>query len=298
MVHNGLLKRERVVTVSIILIMLLFSILFIVPVIAMAADGQDYFTQLVQFYSAQGARDALGLDMYDTIASISDVILDVFTGISIIWITAILIYSVIKEFSMGDATMSMWLKVLIKIAIGIFLIVSVKEILNGIDTIGQWIIDSIAQAPFASGPGEVNIGSLGGSMLIAVFSLFLIAYIKICSYALMIEIGIRRIFAPLAVGSIITNGIRSAGMRYLRKYLAVYLKMGIMVVTLLIGGVLTKAIIGGQTVGEYMLDGMTPGILGNFSGNIITVLAILCSCTTFIGKGAKLADEIANATGP
>ena len=303
--NEGLLKREKIVLISVLTIVFIVGLFLLLPtVFAAEIDGQGFFDKLVQFYSIQGARDALGLSaegiegtLYEKIADISEPFIKAMSGIGVIWVTALMIYSVIKEFSMGDASMSMWLKVLIKIAIGIFLIVSVSKILSSIDAIGVWIIDEISNAPFAESAdtGSVALGDLGGSLLIAVFSMFLIAYIKICSYALMLEIGLRRVFAPIAVGSIVTHGARSAGVKFFRKYLAVYMKMAIMIMTMLLGGILVKSILESQSFLEVLADSQTPGLLGVFSNQIITVIAILCSCTTFIGKGAKLADELVNA---
>lgn len=50
---------------------------------------------------------------------------------------------------------------------------------------------------------------------------------QLAIYQVFIEIGIRRIFTPLAIGDIYQEGLRSPGVRYLKKLLAAYLKIGV-----------------------------------------------------------------------
>lgn len=65
---------------------------------------------------------------------------------------------------------------------------------------------------------------------------------KFAILSAIIEIGIRRIFAPVAVADIVSEGARSPGIRYLKKFLATYLKIGVMVIISELAGVVLSAV--------------------------------------------------------
>ena len=53
-------------------------------------------------------------------------------------------------------------------------------------------------------------------------------YSLICSgYGLLFELIIRKMFFPIGVASIVSDGIRGPAMRYMKSYLAIYLRIGI-----------------------------------------------------------------------
>lgn len=55
--------------------------------------------------------------------------------------------------------------------------------------------------------------------------------IKAMSYTIFLELAIRKAFMPIAMVSILDSGVRSPGVRYLKKYFGVYLRMAIVLVS-------------------------------------------------------------------
>ncbi len=74
---------------------------------------------------------------------------------------------------------------------------------------------------------------------------------RVAVYQILIEIGIRRVFTPLAIGDIYQEGLRSPGVRYLKKILAAFFKLAVCVVIGGFAGTLSTTIMAEQTGISY-----------------------------------------------
>lgn len=95
-----------------------------------------------------------------------------------------------------------------------------------------------------AGEGDVNFWAMqeAHSMLTPLM-LFSYAPLVICIflvYSATFEIRIRQLFAPVAVASIAYEGGRSAGVRFLKKYLSCFIKIGIYFFIAAIGSQMTR----------------------------------------------------------
>lgn len=100
---------------------------------------------------------------------------------------------------------------------------------------------------------------------------------KFAVLSVIIEIGIRRIFAPMAVADIVAEGVRSPGMRYFKKFLAAYLKMGVMVIISELCGVVLYAVITNGSTGGLSL--------------LIDVVAVNFTAVGVIFKGGEYVND-------
>lgn len=297
-------NRKRLVLLAVCLIALTAIVFLILPGITFAASaagrGMDWEQRTQDFMdiaSADRAEAMLGLnqEFSQAMNMITQTIQIALEGVTIAFVTAMTIYAVVKELAQGSGRLDMWVKALIKLILGIAVVMYTGTIMDWIETFGRFLVEEIAQAVnLAAGTtqslAESGLYSMEQSMnyidiaTAGILSLFLTMYIKIVSYSLLIELCIRKAFACIAVASIVTQGLRSPGVRFLKKTLAVYIKMIIIIIVYKLGLVIVAA---GSGTARAIITGIAP--LGN---NLIEALIIMGACTTFIGKGCTLADEI------
>lgn len=95
-------------------------------------------------------------------------------------------------------------------------------------------------------------------------------------FSLLIEIAIRRVFAPVAMANVYGEGLRSPGMRYMMRYVACFLKIAIALFVAMLNPMLLSAI------------AATPGSdVGGIMGYLVCVVA--CNFTV-LGMSQKLGE--------
>lgn len=107
--------------------------------------------------------------------------------------------------------------------------------------------------------------------------------IKIQTYSLLLEVSIRKVFIPISLATVVQDGERGPGVRYIKKFAALYIKMAILITAFYLAGLLPI------TVGVDK-----QGIVGIFDvvgGVIIMDLAALA----FTSKASALANEVMGA---
>lgn len=109
-------------------------------------------------------------------------------------------------------------------------------------------------------------------------------------YAMVFEIKLRQIFAPLAVAGIALEGPRSSGLRFLKKYLACYLRVTMYFAIAALGSMMTnyfyERVITTATINQLTkLDiGTTACLIMMFGSNALAAITML--------QTGGLADEI------
>lgn len=111
----------------------------------------------------------------------------------------------------------------------------------------------------------------------------IIAEVVIGTY--YVELGIRKLFVPLAVADIYKEGMRSSGMRYLKKMFSVFLKIVICIVSLFIS--VTLLDIAADNIGTA--DGY-----GTIGAIVVMVVSLVIGIS-MMTKGAIIADEAIGA---
>lgn len=165
-------------------------------------------------------------------------------------IVLIVIYiKIIQEAQRGDPTLDFWFKVFVTIAIAFFAIAFLDDIFVAIDNLGRFVVDKIrfaSKTAYATADlqavsekiwvavEKVGVSSMRARIMVNLYILIItiVQYIPviiahIAAFGIMFELGIRRALAPLAISSVVAEGFRSAGIRYFKKFFAIYVRIGI-----------------------------------------------------------------------
>lgn len=119
-----------------------------------------------------------------------------------------------------------------------------------------------------------------------VLSLFVKLATKFCVYQVALEIGIRKIFLPLAIADIYQEGLRSPGVRYLKKLVACFLKIAMCASV----GIIIAAI-----VTEDMITGVIGGERDGIMALIWSLIALNATGVGFMLKGGEVANDVTGA---
>lgn len=134
---------------------------------------------------------------------------------------------------------------LMEFFVAAFIIMNVADLMDAIGNAGTAI------AGYFTGGGNANITGVDPEALLTaltgdpsggvtwrmeanvylllpwMLSMIIVVATKFAVIQIVLEIIVRKIFAPMAVADIYHEGLRSPGMRYLKRYLGAYLKMAV-----------------------------------------------------------------------
>lgn len=185
----------------------------------------------------------------------------VFKLLGAMWAIAIAMSHIFTNLERGQDPQETVFKALLEISITGIIIMNIDLLMQGIVGFGSDIVSMItglvpigddekliamAEDLLEATTGASTGGTLWGLKAIAILILpwvgSIIAEIcaKFVALQLLIELGLRKAFAPLAITDIYQEGLRSPGVRYLKRYLAVFLKMCICLVVCFLGNELMK----------------------------------------------------------
>lgn len=110
-------------------------------------------------------------------------------------------------------------------------------------------------------------------------------------FSVLFELMLRRLFTPFAIADIYGEGLRSPGMRYLKKYLAIFIKIAVIFAVCYIIGVTQAMIVPATEEG-------IKAFFSNMNKTIGFVLMVIALNFTGIGvmlKGGEIANDIVGA---
>ena len=103
----------------------------------------------------------------------------------------------------------------------------------------------------------------------------------------MIELGVRKAFAPFAIIDIYSEGMRSPGMRYLKRYLATFLKIAVC---------LLVCYLGIELMGISAEDNIASfDSLGDCLQYIFRIIAINFTVLGVMAKAGEYANDVVGA---
>ena len=228
--------------------------------------------------------------------------------------------NVVKEAQNNpDMTIEYWQKVILKLVISLVVTLMSTAIMGAIYNLGSALIDifvgSIKQAAItidnkeqiaamlSTLPGMEKLSDLVGGkqvlyapmtkmnqMLVGMeFVVWMPMVISVfLMYSAIFEIKVRELFAPIAVASIQTEGGRSGGARYMKKYAACFLKIAIYFVLAYMGMFMTKHFYDAAVHGEAVAKGeIDMNFIFMIMSNIVAAMAMM--------QTGGVADEIVGA---
>ena len=217
----------------------------------------------------------------------------------------------------GDVGEDYWLKVILYTATACIVILSIGEIMDKLFDLGVYVADSVSKKITveytintdsllglidggdvnSSLPGAQHVAEIvqatstnptwyqmqGAGSFVSLLMIVAWAPMIVCCFLIfsaLFEVSIRRLFAPIAVATIATEGGRSAGVKYLKKYVACFIKMAIYFAIAAMGAYVTWYFLKDAAAGSIQL------ILG-LGANVLAALAML--------QTGGIADEIVGA---
>ena len=221
-------------------------------------DGVFIKISVEQFFSGDVVKKIIdNLEGLDFVLGLETAL----KGIAMFIIMYHLILSMVKELERGEMTMESWLRILIAFVIPCVCIMEYDRVMKAIGNLGIWLQDSLnhnatinlatTEVPEDLGvspakwDGWRKIGDyLSGTLT------YMWAYVKgtilFIPYAIVnfliilailngvmsnyIEVVLRHLFLPFAIANISYEGVRSSGLRYIKKYLGCFIKIGCIMV--------------------------------------------------------------------
>lgn len=194
------------------------------------------------------------------------------------------------------------LKVLSSFFLMLFISVNIKSILELVVSAGEVVIDAVSAINSDSeGTNPLTLEMLTGhssgglawwvqsTMILIIpylFSLAMSVAANFMAFSILLELGIRKIFASYQVMDVVEEGLRSPGVRYLKKYLAAFLKIAIaLIVCLLTNDLIISA------VQDLLQNAGLFDTLGGCFAYIFQIITINFTMIAFIGKGGEYAND-------
>lgn len=187
--------------------------------------------------------------------------------------------------------------------VGIFMI-NLTPIMKGLTEIGLWGIDVALKAADAS-DFAITSGSAGYTLTLDdftgdpglifgpidwmkafavlvipwIFSLIMTVVAKFICYTIIIEIALRLAFAPLAVADIYGEGLRSPGMRYIKRYIATFLKAAVALAAAALVNVFITSI------------ASVTGIVGAWA-YVFEMVIVGFTCIAIMTRGGEIVNDV------
>ncbi len=230
---------------------------------------EDVYLPLVRSGGSLGTSGNVGASML-TMGTISKAII----GVSYLMIFVVIAIMFAKELSTGNVTYETLIRLSMTLIIGLFVAKNINILFGYVDNVGDYIrlqvytvvtrqseqtalqdtMLAAIQDNFGVGTEE-SIAWLGikgaienllvNLQLLVLYVLMVITawLIILPMYAIIIELLIRRAFAPLAISSFVRDGFHGPGTEFLKNYLSCYVRIAMMYVVTLAGGLMINNVV-------------------------------------------------------
>lgn len=261
-------------------------------------DGNNYLYTFVLgtgHMNADGSYTAASPSVVTNFANA----VKVFCGFAVIIITVMKYFQMLeKEHDPQESLYKMASELFIVAAI----IMNIDLILQAIVELGLWIVNVAISLGDLDGEikGVITLEMLSGASsgnllwwLQCVTTLFvpwimtslLQIVAQFTAFSLLIELGIRKAFAPIACCDIYSEGLRSPGVRYLKRFLATFIKIAICILVCYIGQTLIGASLV-DNINEYQALNM------DIFQYLFRVIAINFTVIGVMNKTGEYANDI------
>lgn len=304
------LKRKQIVNISRILILVAFVFIMLIPTAFAEVEGNLCQTMLddVQGGLIEEIRSIFSKEdkMYNAMTT-SDkesqlkIVQTVFDSLKVIGGLATFIIALIHLFEKlekGQDGKESVFKCIIEIAFVLLVLINLEKLMGGVVGLGVALINDIGIASEESiVASQITLKDICGTddpQNLKFFKTFLILaipwiasviikiFVKFTAYSFLIEIGIRRAFAPLACCDIYAEGLRSPGVRYIKRFFAVFVKIMVCLVVCSISTELCTTADDLNTVSGVMTY-------------LFSVIAVNFTAIGVMGKAGEYANDIVGA---
>lgn len=225
-------------------------------------------------------------------------------GLALFMVVMYSFLALFKELQRGDGSFEIWSKCLVMLAFGMITVLNWEPIINALETLGIFIKNQVINALgsiSADSSTDFNIltswfdstfpekqtgipSVLGSVELFAIifFSEFPLMLGRGVLLTILIELVVRKAFFPLAIANVCGNGMRSPGVAYMKKLLALYIRIAICFVIAFLGNIIVGAI-------------MTTPISGTKSSEFLQIVCmgvVYLTCARLYAATSSIASQI------
>lgn len=206
-----------------------------------------------------------GTSVYDSMNKVTDDILEK-PGFAIviiggIWCIIVTVSRIFQAMERGQDPVESTFKMLLELTIACLIMLHCQDIINWVLNLGHAVAENIhnlltGNSEDAAKQVKELLENVSGSdhggikwwikawaalLLPYILSLLLSLVAQFIVYSTILEIAIRKLFAPLAVADTYQDGMRSPGMRYFKKLFATILKLSAIMLIGYIAGMIISA---------------------------------------------------------
>ena len=189
---------------------------------------------------------------------------------------------------------------------GVILAINIGKLMSILVTFGTVVISAMGDAVKDSPGFEITLqaitGKEKGGFLWKIQTLFMLFFpyiaslllslvAKFVAYSILLELGIRRAFAPIAIADIFGEGLRSPGVRSMKKYLAVFFKIAICLLVCKLGNEMISLCGLTPDKAEDVIAAAGNAVTGTFN-YLFSVIVIEFTCVGVMFKGGEYANDV------
>ena len=182
------------------------------------------------------------------------------------------------------------------------IVVNIDVFLGYVVQLGEWFIEQMTNLSNSATATAITLEQITGkssggalwwmeSVMILIIpwilSLLMCVVAQFIAFSILIELGVRKAFAPFAIIDIYSEGMRSPGMRYLKRYLATFLKIAVC---------LLVCYLGIELMGISAEDNIASfDSLGDCLQYIFRIIAINFTVLGVMAKAGEYANDVVGA---
>lgn len=238
----------------------------------------------------KGLNEVLTIDINNTLEYIHN-IEQISIPIGAVLLCIYLVIEVMEKVTEGNFTTEQFLKILIKLAFGQFLISNATAFVLQFMNVGVAFMNSITAGVMEMPTITANLKDVGlieqiglAIMMIlpAAVGFVIQLAVKIMGYTRNLEMIVRAMFAPIGMADVIHGGANSHGMKYLKDCLAIALQ----------GAIMMGITIAAAAVMNTALAGLSEGGITLNLNLIVTYFGVMGGMVGLLGQSKSIAKDI------
>ncbi len=255
MIQSKNLTKQKLINIGIILsVISVVYILFMFPTAHAAFSLKGTVNDWIQYINSGASQSIYDLftDTYtDAALTFGTNFMTFCQGIGSVVAIVIMVAKLEESLARGRGDYDALSEGVIALSICLLVVLYSNDIINIINGIGNLIITAMSThvasgsttgfAPNAFAQATSTVEAM--ALILKILPVYLLCKlevlaVKMVAFSIILELGVRRIFFPLAVVDIYGEGMRSSGMRYMKKYLACWVRMSLCIAVAYLGNLL------------------------------------------------------------
>lgn len=313
-------RQKKVVRIALLIFISAFLLLFVMPnaFAEVSSTVIEWLEQAIQdvcvyFTQSHGTTAMLiftkkGFAFNDTVSALFSSIISIMKAVALSFTMVYVFIAIINEAKSSQLQRDKAFRIILNAGLAftfvIFSDLIADAVIDAMYALNNFIFSSIhdySVAMNASDMAEIIVDRIVADSYFTAFTYLLIArvillplgwildaIVYIISYSVIIELYIRRIFFPLAMGNIVIGGTRGPGFRYLKHFASLFIRIMLFVLGFYVVGYLSYAEIQ-QLVIEAASLKFSMATLGT---TLLTIALYDIAALLFIKKATEMANDV------